>query len=140
MRLVYQGRRLIQNISRLALQFTTALIGAAFVMACTNHLPYRVRIPDEFKQDPPGWIRPNGESERQRYKNTYEAFWWNCAILKSSDLAARCPFVCNGTAGAVAGCGDGSTDATNAIQSLHKNLGKAPGVSTSLRRVFVSVA
>jgi len=61
---------------------------------CGPRLPYRVNVPNEFRRDPPGWIPPNGEPERVRYATAYEAFWWNCTILKSktstlvADLAA----------------------------------------------------
>jgi len=100
-------------------------MAAAAFSACGPRLPFRVDVPSEFQQDPPGWSRPNGEPERVRYANAYEAFWWNCTILKSQDLEARCPAICSGTPGAAAGCGAGGTDSSNAIAALVKEHGSA---------------
>jgi hypothetical protein len=105
------------------------------IIGCGPRLPYRINVPSEFRQDPPGWIPPNGEPERVRYASTYEPFWWNCTILKSQDLDARCPFTCSGTPGATRGCGDGATDAENAINRLVEKLGKDRTKALLERRV-----
>jgi hypothetical protein len=53
------------------------------------------------------------------------AFWWNCAIVKSRDLKARCPLTCSGTPGAALGCGQGGTDADNDICDLVRRYGES---------------
>jgi len=63
---------------------------------------------------------PTGQSEAIRYRIAYEAFWWNCVAVKSIDLDARVPFVCNGTPAAVAGSTDGTKDALRQIDGLLK--------------------
>jgi hypothetical protein len=64
----------------------------------------------------------------------YEAFWWNCAIVKSRDLNARCPSSCSGTNGAALGCGQGGTDAETDIYDLIKRYGE-PRTQQYLQRL-----
>jgi len=66
---------------------------------------------------------PNGQPEPVRYREAYEAFWWNCAIVKSRDSSARCPSACSGTNGAALGCFQGGTDAENDIYNLVRRYG-----------------
>jgi hypothetical protein len=88
---------------------------------CAHHplkLSYQVSVPDQFKTDPPGWIPPNGEPEHVRYSKSYEAFYWNCIMVKSKDLQARCPASCSGTAAATFGCFNGGWAADNQVVQL----------------------
>jgi hypothetical protein len=81
-----------------------------------------VRVPAAYKADPPGWESPTGESEAQRYTRAYEAFWWNCVMLKANAMDARCPFMCSGTPAATKGCADGGAQAAEAISlALHEH-------------------
>ena len=57
-------------------------------------------------------------SPSERYTNAYKAFWLNCVMVKADNLKARCPFVCNGTEAATAGCANGGTDAEAQIATL----------------------
>ncbi|HZM27331.1 MAG TPA: hypothetical protein VFB89_08235, partial [Gemmatimonadales bacterium] len=50
----------------------------------------RVRVPAAYQRDPPGWQSPTGESEAERYSRAYEAFWWNCIMVRADSLDARC--------------------------------------------------
>ena len=108
---------------------------SCLISGCGPRLPYRINVPGEFRQDPPGWVPPNGEPERVRYSKAYEAFWWNCAILKSQDLDVRCPDSCSGTPAATFGCADGGTDASNAIGALVREHGKDRAKRLLERRV-----
>jgi hypothetical protein len=73
--------------------------------------------------DPATWL--DVEPGSQRYKVSYEAFWWNCVLLKSKNLNARCPFTCNGTPAETAGCAQGALDADNDIGALVERFGPA---------------
>ena len=95
------------------------ILFSQFVIASGKlELNCNVDVPDKFKQDPPGWKPPNGEPESIRYTKAYEAFWWNCAMVKAGDIEDRCPFTCSGTPAASYGCSDGATDAENQIRDL----------------------
>ncbi|MFC1885113.1 hypothetical protein ACFL2O_10115 [Thermodesulfobacteriota bacterium] len=104
----------------------TIIAFLVFILSPVGHsadnieLLCHVNVPDEFKQDPPGWIPPNGEPESIRYTKTYEAFWWNCVMVKAEGLGRRCPFTCSGTPGATSGCPDGADDAEKQIMQLLK--------------------
>jgi hypothetical protein len=76
-----------------------------------------VVVPEEFKHS---GLAPNGDPEPIRYTKAYEAFWWNCVMVKAKDLHARCPFICSGTPAATYGCLDGSHDADEQIATLLK--------------------
>ena len=88
-----------------------AVIAALCVSDCGPRLPVRI-------------APPNG-LESVEYREAYTAFWWNCTILKSVDLNARCPFTCSGTPAATAGCRAGAVDAENQIAELEKEYGGA---------------
>jgi hypothetical protein len=105
----------------LLLVIATMIIVSA-VACATNPLSIscQVRVPTEFQQDPPGWISPTGEPESVRYKESYEAFWWNCVMMKAVNLESRCPFTCSGTPAATYGCSDGAIDAERQIKQLLK--------------------
>ena len=75
-------------------KLVAGLIASCLIGGCGPRLPYRINVPTEFRRDPPGWLPPNGEPERVRYRTAYEAFWWNCTILKSRDLEDRSPRLC----------------------------------------------
>lgn len=90
----------------------------------------RVAVPEEFKQSP---FAPNGDSEPVRYTKAYEAFWWNCVMLKAKDLRARCPFLCSGTPAASSGCVDGSHNADEQIADLLKRFSR-PTVQSYLTK------
>jgi hypothetical protein len=103
---------------------TFATVVGLVTIACGPSLPLRVAIPREYQHQPPDLVPPpNGEVESVRYEKAYTAFWWNCTIVKSRDLAGQCPFLCNGTPAAVAGCGAGATDAENRIAKLERRYG-----------------
>jgi hypothetical protein len=89
-------------------------------LSCVSHKPYiecRVSVPNEYQKTP--WNPPpNGEPEPIRYKTSYEAFWWNCVMVKANNLDERCPFTCSGTPAAVAGCVDGESNADRQITGL----------------------
>jgi hypothetical protein len=74
-----------------------------------------VRVPAAYQADPPGWKSPTGEPEALRYTRAYEAFWWNCVLVKADSLDARCPSSCSGTPAATAGCADGGGQAEDAV-------------------------
>ncbi len=104
----------------LILILVTFMISA---VGCATHplsISCQVRIPTEFRHDPPGWISPTGEHESVRYRKSYEAFWWNCVMVKAASLEGRCPFICSGTPAATYGCADGSIDAEGQIRKLLK--------------------
>jgi hypothetical protein len=79
------------------------------------------RVPQEFTD--PSTATPTGEPESVGYTRAYEAFWWNCALVRANDLSARCPFMCSGTPAAAEGCAQGSTDADRAIRDAIKRYG-----------------
>jgi hypothetical protein len=81
----------------------------------------QARVPPEFQQDPPGWILPTGEPESIRYIKSYEAFCWNCVMVKAASLEGRCPFTCSGTPAATYGCSDGAISAERQIGELLKH-------------------
>jgi hypothetical protein len=74
-----------------------------------------VRVPAAYQADPPGWKSPTGEPETLRYARAYEAFCWNCLLVKADSLDARCPSSCSGTPAATAGCLDGGVQAEGAV-------------------------
>jgi hypothetical protein len=78
---------------------------------------FRVEVPEEFKKSK---FAPNSDPEPVRYTKAYEAFWWNCVMVRGRDLNARCPFVCSGTAAATSGCADGANNADGQIGALLK--------------------
>lgn len=103
--------------------FAFALIATLVSSGCGPRLPLRIKVPAEHQPrelTPP----PGGNSEPVRYEDAYTAFWWNCTILKSQDINARCPFTCSGTAAATTGCRAGATDAQNQIAALEKKYGR----------------
>jgi hypothetical protein len=77
-----------------------------------------VEVPSEFRTDPSGWQSPTGEPEFVRYTKAYEAFWWNCVMVRAEDLEGLCPFTCNGTPAAASGCSAGAADADGKINRL----------------------
>ena len=77
---------------------------------------------------------PNGDPESVRYTKAYEAFWWNCVMVRAQHLDARCPAICSGTPGATSGCGDGALNAGTRIDALLKQF-PAAEVQKYLRRL-----
>lgn len=53
-----------------------------------------------------------------RYREAYEAFWWNCVAVKAESLDNRCPFMASGWPAEAAGADDGATNAWNGIHDL----------------------
>jgi hypothetical protein len=85
------------------------------------HLACQVKVLAAYQKTP--WNPPpNGEPEPIRYQKTYNAFWWNCVMVKANNLDACCLFTCSGTAADAAGCGDGKSDAGSIIAALHTKL------------------
>ena len=99
-----------------------ALLLSGLALSCTEHGPRlvcRATVPPEFRHHPPNLDPPpNGQPESVRYTESYEAFWWNCVMLKAEDVDARCPFMCSGTPGATDGCMQGGTEAENGVSNL----------------------
>ena len=94
-------------------------LSSIFIIGCESKslsISCSVTVPENFRQDPPGWKPPNGEPESIRYTKAYEAFWWNCVMVKAGDIEGRCPFTCSGTPAATYGCSDGAIDAENQIR------------------------
>jgi hypothetical protein len=85
------------------------------------HLECKVVVPDEYKTQP--FPPPNGQPEWIRYRETYEAFWWNCVAVRAADMNARCPISASGTPAAAAGAGDGAVAAMNGVRDLVKKFG-----------------
>jgi hypothetical protein len=103
------------------LLLTVLIITAA--VGCAPHpmqISCEVRVPSEFRRDPPGWKSPTGEPESVRYTKSYQAFWWNCVMVKAARLEGKCPFTCSGTPAATHGCSDGAIDAETQIRQLLK--------------------
>lgn len=99
------------------------LLTITAALGCVSHpmqISCQARVPTEFKKDPPGWKSPTGEPESVRYTKSYEAFWWNCVMVKAASLEGRCPFTCSGTPAATYGCSDGADDAERQIRQLLK--------------------
>ena len=105
--------------AKLTLLLTAGIIVA--VVGCASHpleISCHVRVPGEFRTDPPEWRSPTGEPESIRYTKSYEAFWWNCVMVKAEDFGNRCPFICSGTPAATYGCAEGAEDAERQIRQL----------------------
>jgi len=85
-------------------------------------LEHRVRVPRRHASTATA-NTPTGQSERDRYKEGHEAFWWNCVMVKAQRLEAQCPGLCSGTAAASDGCGDGVTSAERQIARLTREHG-----------------
>ena len=91
----------------------------------------RVVVPEDFRNSK---LAPNDEPESLRYTKAYEAFWWNCVMVKARDIHSRCPFTCSGTPAATAGCSQGAADAEDQIVTLLKCF-SAPEVQTYLEKL-----
>jgi len=117
--------QLVDRMRKPNLLMVLVVAGLCCMISCraaNPHMECKVDIPLEYKItpfDPP----PNGEPESIRYQKAYEAFWWNCVLVKARNLDGRCPFVCSGTPAADAGCSAGAVDAENKICDLAKRYG-----------------
>lgn len=100
--------------------FAVLVLAAAACAPASLEMSCQVNVPNEFRNDPPGWKSPTGEPESVRYTKSYEAFWWNCVIVRAEDLEGRCPFTCSGTPAATNGCMNGAMDADTRIDQLLK--------------------
>jgi hypothetical protein len=89
---------------------TLAMLAALVGSACGPRLAPRIQVPAE-------------QTDQTAYRDAYTAFWWNCAIVKSIDLNARCPNTCTGAPAATAGCSAGAADAQDQIADLEKKHG-----------------
>ena len=87
--------------------FTIALAISLLTIGCGPRVAPRIEVPAEY-------------SNSDQYREAYTAFWWNCAIVKSVDLAAACPRTCSETPAETAGCSAGAADAENQIAALEK--------------------
>jgi hypothetical protein len=122
--------------TKLTLLLTAGIIVAA--VGCASHpleISRQVRVPGEFRTNPPGWRSPTGEPESVRYTKSYEAFWWNCVMVKAEDFENRCPFTCSGTPAATYGCAEGAEDAERQIRQLLGDNG-----ATKVRKYLQSIA
>ena len=68
-------------------------------------------------------LAPRIEVADDTQRQAYTAFWWNCVIVKSIDLAAACPATCSTTPAATDSCSAGARDAQNDIAALEKKYG-----------------
>jgi hypothetical protein len=102
-------------MKRLAILPVIVLIAGISAAAEPLKLSCEARVPSAYKADPPGWTSPTGESEAQRYTRAYEAFCWNCVMVKANAIDARCPSSCSGTPAATAGCADGGVQAAEGV-------------------------
>ena len=93
-----------------AASFTLLLITSLVNISCGPRLAPRIQVPAEYADSEP-------------YRQAYTAFWWNCAIVKSVDLAAACPRTCTATPAETAACSAGAADAENQIAELEKKEG-----------------
>jgi hypothetical protein len=98
------------------------LISATLCVAADLELEYRVRVPRRHASKETA-NTPTGGSERDRYKEDHEAFWWNCVMVKAQRLEAQCPIVCSGTPASSDGCRDGAMSAERQIAGLTKEHG-----------------
>ena len=96
----------MMRVASFLLALTTSLIS----ISCGPRLTPRLEVPAEY-------------SNSEQYRQAYTAFWWNCAIVKSVDLAAACPKTCSRTPAETAGCSAGGADAENQIAELEKKYG-----------------
>ena len=98
---------------------------AVLMTGCGPHLAPHAGLPSEFHQQYPELTPPpSGEPEGVRYRHAYDAFWWNCAVVRSRDLDARCPMTCSGTPAATYGCSQGALDADGDIDDLIERYGR----------------
>jgi hypothetical protein len=65
---------------------TLAMLAALVSSTCGPRLAPRIQV-------------PAAQTDQTAYRDAYTAFWWNCAIVKSIDLNARCPNACTGAQG-----------------------------------------
>ena len=103
-----EARRTVEPMRIAAV--TLALAAGLLSVCCGPRLAPRIEVPAE-------------QTDQTSYRDAYTAFWWNCAIVKSIDLNARCPNTCTGTPAVAAGCSAGATDAQNQIVDLEKKYG-----------------
>lgn len=103
--------------------FGLCLCTATWADSPGMHLEYRIMIPQRFLQTTA--TPPPGPPERIRYSDAYEAFWWNCVVVKAADMRAGCPSTINGTPGEIAGAANGARAALDGIQTLVKQYGAA---------------
>ena len=97
-------------------QFLPILLANISCSALEPQLILTIEIPKEFAEI--SAQSPDGQSESSRYRETYEAFWWNCVMVKSLSLHLHCPFVASGTPAASQGAVDGATNADVQIKEL----------------------
>lgn len=104
----------------------SCVISIAFVLSsgavgCATQTPSiscEASVPGQFEHDDARWEPPNGAPESFRYLLSYEAFWYNCVMVKAADLDGRCPSTCSGTSAASHGCSDGAMNAEQQIEAL----------------------
>jgi len=106
---------------------SATLLGIVAAACATDrpriHIHPDLKVPAEFALQT--IETPAGESERFRYLNAYEAFWYNCLAMLAENLDARCPASCGGTPAAGAGCARGSADASNQTKDATTSYGAA---------------
>jgi hypothetical protein len=98
----------VVGVSRLIPALILSLVG----LSCGPRVAPRIEVPAEH-------------TDQAAYREAYAAFWWNCAIVKSIDLGARCPNTCTGAPAAIAGCSAGAGDAETRIAELERKYGSA---------------
>jgi len=61
-----------------------------------------------------------GGPKSTAYQIAFEAFWWNCVMVKAANVDDRCPFRCGTTPCESQGCVEGAKDAAYQIKNLLK--------------------
>jgi hypothetical protein len=68
----------------LALSAFALLTGVVTASDSGPNIKCRVTVPKEYRKTP--FNPPKGKPESARYKEAYEAFWWNCVAVRAADL------------------------------------------------------
>ena len=104
--------------------FSIAVVLSATAIGCASQalsISCEASVPEQFQQNDDDWEPPNDAPESIRYIMSYEAFWYNCVMVKADDLDGRCLSTCSGTAAASYGCSDGAMNAEEQVEELLTN-------------------
>lgn len=117
------------------------LLALALGLPCSGlasggpHLNSSVKVPKEYQAK---YASATDHSAQDapvtRYRQAYEAFWWNCVAVKAANLDDHCPFMASGWPAEAAGADYGATRASNDINELLKKYDKAT-VDAYLRKL-----
>jgi hypothetical protein len=102
--------------------FASVGLAGLISISCGPRLAPRIQLPADYQQ------------RAAEFEAAYTAYWWNCTIVKSINLAAQCPTACSGASPAAA-CSAGASDAQNQIAELEKKYGQERTREILSRRV-----